>query len=287
MQRRMDGDSRRNIAMQARFRFQGHPLPRPRIALCDGRQRPPAEESKETEAQSARTPGRPIDWVFNLKATVGAFGFSNSLYTNPRPDEPSGDLSDNWLEASIKPAIGGTLDDRKHRTDLWEVERGRRAHLRCCRPRWWAAMLLVRGRGLVPRLALREQPRRSRRKRARFHSRPRPIQARPRPVALGRLGRWRFAGGLLDRRAQRIRVRRDRPVQTRRTHAGGVLSREGRTARIGYGQRALGCELPVRNRRRHDARRNLHGWTADPDEAPQRDGSMSTTCEPILRRSRT
>ncbi len=44
---------------------------------------------------------------------MGAFGFSDSLYTNPKPDDPSGDLSDNWFEGSIKPAISGvyTLKD--------------------------------------------------------------------------------------------------------------------------------------------------------------------------------
>ena len=53
-------------------------------------------------------PGLPagLDWTFNLDATFGAFGFVNSLYTDPKPDEPSGDLSDNWFEGSIKPALG-------------------------------------------------------------------------------------------------------------------------------------------------------------------------------------
>jgi hypothetical protein len=53
-------------------------------------------------------PGFPpgLDWTFNFDATVGAFGFANSFYANPKPEEPSGDLSDNWLEGSIKPALG-------------------------------------------------------------------------------------------------------------------------------------------------------------------------------------
>jgi hypothetical protein len=60
-------------------------------------------------------PGLPagIDWTFNFDATIGAFGFNESLYTNPKPGQPSGDLSDNWIEGSIKPAISGeyALDD--------------------------------------------------------------------------------------------------------------------------------------------------------------------------------
>lgn len=49
-------------------------------------------------------PGLPsgIDWGFDFGATIGTFGFADSLYTNPRPEEPSGDLGDNWLETSVK-----------------------------------------------------------------------------------------------------------------------------------------------------------------------------------------
>ncbi|HSC66132.1 MAG TPA: hypothetical protein VLC79_00465 [Cellvibrio sp.] len=59
-------------------------------------------------------PGFPsgVDWTFNFDASVGAFGFGNSLYTNPRPGEPSGDLTANWTEGVAKPTIGGeyTMD---------------------------------------------------------------------------------------------------------------------------------------------------------------------------------
>lgn len=59
-----------------------------------------AEESEE------RTTGLPSwgEWKFNLDAGAGAFGFNNSFYTNPHED-PSGDLSDNWFETYIKPAV--------------------------------------------------------------------------------------------------------------------------------------------------------------------------------------
>jgi hypothetical protein len=52
-------------------------------------------------------PGLPsgLDWTFNFDATLGGFGFGNSLYTNPRPDEPSGDLGANWVEGTVKPAL--------------------------------------------------------------------------------------------------------------------------------------------------------------------------------------
>jgi hypothetical protein len=52
-------------------------------------------------------PGLPagLDWTFNFDATVGYFSFGNSLYTDPKPDQPSGDLTANWLEGSLKPAL--------------------------------------------------------------------------------------------------------------------------------------------------------------------------------------
>jgi hypothetical protein len=62
---------------------------------------PPAEEERSTGL-----PGK-VDWEFNFDAGLGTFGFSNSLYTNSRPD-PSGDLSDNWAESYAKPAVSGT-----------------------------------------------------------------------------------------------------------------------------------------------------------------------------------
>lgn len=64
----------------------------------------------EEKEAAAPPPGLPagLDWTFNFDATFGAFGFANSLYTNPKPDQPSGDLSDNWFEGSIKGALGAT-----------------------------------------------------------------------------------------------------------------------------------------------------------------------------------
>jgi hypothetical protein len=47
-------------------------------------------------------------WAFNLDAGMGTFGFAHSLYTDVRPD-PSGNLSDNWVESFIKPALSATF----------------------------------------------------------------------------------------------------------------------------------------------------------------------------------
>jgi hypothetical protein len=70
---------------------------------------PPAATSEE------RTTGLPpgIDWKFNFDAYWGNFGFANSLYTNPKPEQPSGNLSDNWFEGAAKPALTGTFTSAK------------------------------------------------------------------------------------------------------------------------------------------------------------------------------
>ena len=61
-------------------------------------------------AQEERPTGLPQkwQWTFNLDAGLGAFGFHNSLYTNVKPD-PSGDLSDDWVESFVKPALSARV----------------------------------------------------------------------------------------------------------------------------------------------------------------------------------
>ena len=61
----------------------------------------------QDEEKKVAPPGLPagFDWEFNFDASWGVFGFADSLYTNPKPEQPSGDLSDNWMEGSIKPAL--------------------------------------------------------------------------------------------------------------------------------------------------------------------------------------
>ena len=69
------------------------------VAQDSGEQRPTGQPKKGT-------------WTFNFDAGLGLFGFANSLYTDPKPD-PSGDLSDNWIESFIKPALSVSLPTGK------------------------------------------------------------------------------------------------------------------------------------------------------------------------------
>jgi hypothetical protein len=76
--------------------------------------------AQQAPTEEARTTGLPggLDWTFNFDAAWGNFGFMNSLYTNPKPDEPSGNLGDNWFEGSVKPALTGSFTTRSTWT-LW------------------------------------------------------------------------------------------------------------------------------------------------------------------------
>src|SRR5262245_49756406 len=48
-----------------------------------------------------------IDWSFNFDAGWGSFGFANSLFDNPKDPVPE-NLSDQWFEGYVKPALSGT-----------------------------------------------------------------------------------------------------------------------------------------------------------------------------------
>jgi hypothetical protein len=68
-----------------------------------------AEEQGSKEEPPAGLPAlRGVEWKFHLDASWGSFGFANSLYTNPKPDEPSGDLSDNWFEGALKAGVSAS-----------------------------------------------------------------------------------------------------------------------------------------------------------------------------------
>ena len=87
--------------------------------------------AEEPEATDVKPPGLPagVEWKFNFDATWGTFGFADSLYTNPKPDDPSGNLSDNWSEGSIKPAISGVYTLGGLFADLCQGKCCGRAHL--------------------------------------------------------------------------------------------------------------------------------------------------------------
>jgi Alginate export len=61
------------------------------------------------EKQQERTTGLPtaMKWTFNFDAGWGTFGFANSLFDNPKEPGVEENLSDQWFEGFVKPALLG------------------------------------------------------------------------------------------------------------------------------------------------------------------------------------
>jgi hypothetical protein len=67
----------------------------------------PADKPAEPDVRPTGLPKR-ITWTFNMDAGWGTFGFGNSLYTNPHEPGTPENLSDQWFEGYIKPALSGS-----------------------------------------------------------------------------------------------------------------------------------------------------------------------------------
>ena len=67
-----------------------------------------ANAQDTTPAKEDKTTGLPsmIDWTFNFDAAWGAFGFGNSLFTDPKQKVPV-DFGQRWFEGYAKPALSG------------------------------------------------------------------------------------------------------------------------------------------------------------------------------------
>jgi hypothetical protein len=70
----------------------------------DAPQDKPADEAQE------RPTGLPsaIKWTFNFDAGWGTFGFGNSLFNNPKEPGVEENLSDQWFEGYVRPAVSAT-----------------------------------------------------------------------------------------------------------------------------------------------------------------------------------
>jgi hypothetical protein len=62
------------------------------------------------QAEEARPTGLPsrIKWTFNFDAGWGTFGFANSLFDNPKEPGVDENLSDQWFEGYVKPALSAS-----------------------------------------------------------------------------------------------------------------------------------------------------------------------------------
>ena len=85
-------------------------LDRPcRLCSRDG-ERPGSSPERPQDKQEDRATGLPsaIKWTFNFDAGWGTFGFGNSLFINPKEPGVDVNLSDQWFEGYVKPALSAT-----------------------------------------------------------------------------------------------------------------------------------------------------------------------------------
>jgi hypothetical protein len=66
-----------------------------------------AAQETPDDNQEKRSTGLPsaLKWTFNFDAGWGTFGFANSLYNNPKDPTVPVNLSDQWFEGYVKPAL--------------------------------------------------------------------------------------------------------------------------------------------------------------------------------------
>ncbi len=67
-------------------------------------------QDKPQDKEERRSTGlpSPIEWTFNFDAGWGTFGFGNSLFINPKDPGVQENLSDQWFEGYVKPALTAT-----------------------------------------------------------------------------------------------------------------------------------------------------------------------------------
>ena len=88
-------------------------IPIPAILLSAVIAVPAAAQTTSPQDKPAQAEARPtglpagITWTFNFDAGWGTFGFANSLYDNPKEPGVDDNLSDQWFEGYVKPALSG------------------------------------------------------------------------------------------------------------------------------------------------------------------------------------
>ena len=79
----------------------------PSAAWAQDATAPPPDQPAEKQERATGLPV-PIKWTFNFDAGWGTFGFANSLYNNPKEPGVDENLSDQWFEGYVKPALSGS-----------------------------------------------------------------------------------------------------------------------------------------------------------------------------------
>ena len=80
---------------------------------------PPQQQPVDQEQERSNGLPKPIKWTFNFDAGWGTFGFANSLYINPKDPGTNEDLSDQWFEGYVKPALSWHYTSAPSESELY------------------------------------------------------------------------------------------------------------------------------------------------------------------------
>ena len=190
-----------------------------------------------------------MKWTFNFDAGWGVPGFANSLYDNPKEPGVDEDLSDQWFEGYVKPALSRSyrLASSSERPTARSARSASGPTGRFQPTSGWTS------RRSGPRISRSDGGRVTR---STDSARTRSTSswagrstAGSRLPARRRGGRRRQPRRLLDERARGVRARRDRPLQAGRTYSRSVLSRQRRARGERHRQPVVGRELRARSER--------------------------------------
>jgi Alginate export len=78
------------------------------IPAAAAAQHPPQDKPQDKEERRQTGLPSPIEWTFHFDAGWGTFGFGNSLFINPKDPGVQENLSDQWFEGYVKPALTAT-----------------------------------------------------------------------------------------------------------------------------------------------------------------------------------
>ena len=244
-------------------------------------------EEPAAEPAAPTLPGLPaaVDWTFNFDASIGTFGFDNSLYPTRSRSNRLAISATTGSRLRASPRSRG-IHDLRLLAALRGPECRGDADLRRSAVAGGRGRFLVRRRGPLRRLAIGRPPRRSRRERSRVHLGRAQYQLGHGLLLWDGAAEGVHAGWLLDQRAQGLRARRDRPVQPgNHTFEAFYLDKDD-LPEADSESRLWGANYEYAIGEDTTLGATYMSWAADADEAPSATGSRSTTCASSRRRSR-
>ena len=222
------------------------------VRAQDASQDKPADEAQE---RPTGLPS-PIKWTFNFDAGWGTFGFGNSLFNNPKEPGVEENLSDQWFEGYVKPAVSATYTLASSSEIYGKVSAvGERTYGSVPEPfgqdvssfgpedlsiGWRSGKSLTIGENALDFTVGRAQYRSGTASCCSTARRKAAAAAATGPTPARRSSSRRSGGS------------------NRCPHRRSVLSRQGRTRRKRQRQPAVGHQLRVQHRRSDDARGHVH-----------------------------